>query len=125
MNRGSTLTPDESATDSEGRGLTKKEISPTTMNGVRTIRGATHPRAGWRGLIINITPAERWGRILLGGVGAIAGVVLLTSAASVLALVLEILLIAAGVDLIVTGALGHCPLYAMLGRLPTSIRRSP
>ncbi|MFI4971066.1 MAG: YgaP-like transmembrane domain [Hyphomicrobiales bacterium] len=84
----------------------------------------TPRRAGWRGLSINITPAERLGRIFLGGAGAVAGAVLLASAASALAVVLEVLLVAAGVDLVVTGALGHCPLYAKLGHVPASLRRS-
>jgi hypothetical protein len=39
-----------------------------------------------------------------------------------LAVVLELLLIAAELDLAVTGALGHCPLYAKLGYLPKSLR---
>ena len=34
-----------------------------------------------------------------------------------------VLLVLAGLDLVVTGALGHCPLYAELGRLPPSLRR--
>lgn len=72
---------------------------------------------------INITPAERAGRVVLGGLAAIAGVVLLTSAGSVLAVILEVLLIVAGLDLVVTGALGHCPLYRKLGYTPTSLRR--
>ena len=71
---------------------------------------------------VNITPAERAGRILLGGAAAVAGVILLASAGSVVAVILELLLIAAGVDLVVTGALGHCPLYQKLGHMPASLR---
>jgi hypothetical protein len=71
---------------------------------------------------INITPAERAGRILIGAAAVVAAFVLLTSAGSILALVLEVLLAAAGVDLVVTGALGHCPLYQQLGYKPSSIR---
>ena len=41
-----------------------------------------------------------------------------------LAVVLEALLVAAGLDLAVTGALGHCPLYAKLGYLPRPLRRT-
>ena len=41
-----------------------------------------------------------------------------------LAVVLEALLVAAGLDLAVTGALGHCPLYAKLGYLPKSLQRT-
>jgi len=47
-----------------------------------------------------------------------------TSATSVLAVVLEVLLVAAGLDLAITGALGHCPLYAKLGHVPASLRKS-
>ncbi|MGW1845416.1 YgaP family membrane protein [Streptomyces sp. NPDC001966] len=48
------------------------------------------------------------------------GLVLIAGAGSVLALVLELLLIVAGLDLLVTGALGHCPLYAKPGHVPKS-----
>jgi hypothetical protein len=72
---------------------------------------------------INITPVERGGRIVLGGALAIAGGLLLASAASALAIVLLVLLVLAGLDLVVTGALGHCPLYAKLGHVPASLRR--
>jgi hypothetical protein len=56
---------------------------------------------------VNITPAERAGRIVVGLAAVIAGIVL----------------VAAGLDLAVTGALGHCPLYAKLGYLPRSLRK--
>ncbi|WP_121255576.1 YgaP family membrane protein [Nocardioides ferulae] len=72
----------------------------------------------------NITPAERAARILIGGLGAVAGIVLLTGATSTLAVVLELLLVVAGLDLVVTGALGHCPLYAKLGHVPASLKGS-
>ena len=78
-----------------------------------------------RRLSINITPAERAGRILMGAVAIIAAVVLLTSAGSVFAVVLEVLLAVAGLDLVVTGALGHCPLYQKLGYVPRSIAGRP
>jgi hypothetical protein len=77
-------------------------------------------RPAWR--TVNITPAERLGRIGVGLAAIIAGIVLLASAGSALAVVLEALLVAAGLDLAVTGALGHCPLYARLGYLPRSLR---
>ena len=79
-------------------------------------------RPAWR--TVNITPAERAGRIAAGLAAIIAGVVLLASAGSALAVVLEVLLVAAGLDLAVTGALGHCPLYARLGYLPKSLRET-
>jgi hypothetical protein len=79
-------------------------------------------RPAWR--TVNITPAERAGRIAVGLAAIIAGIVLLASAGSALAVVLEALLVAAGLDLAVTGALGHCPLYQKLGYLPRSLRRT-
>ena len=79
-------------------------------------------RPAWR--TVNITLVERLGRIAVGLAAVVAGFVLLAEAGSALALVLEGLLVAAGLDLAVTGALGHCPLYAKLGYLPTSLRRT-
>ena len=76
-----------------------------------------------RRLSVNITPAERAGRVLIGGAGALAGVLLVTSAGSALAIVLEVLLMVAGLDLVITGAVGHCPLYQRLGYIPASLRR--
>jgi Protein of unknown function (DUF2892) len=73
---------------------------------------------------INITPSERAGRIALGAAAAVAGLVLLLSASGVLAVVLLALLVLAGLDLVVTGALGHCPLYTKLGHVPRSLRRA-
>ena len=72
---------------------------------------------------INITPNERVGRIAIGLLAIVAGALLLASAGTALAVVLEILLIAAGLDLAVTGALGHCPLFQRLGHVPVSLRR--
>jgi hypothetical protein len=74
---------------------------------------------------INITPIERFGRIVLGLFAIVPGAVILGSAGSGLAAVLAVLLIVAGLDLVVTGALGHCPLYLRLGHVPPSLRRSP
>jgi Inner membrane protein YgaP-like, transmembrane domain len=72
---------------------------------------------------INISPAERVGRIFVGLVAAVGGLVLLGSTSGVVLIVLEVLLIAAGLDLIATGAIGHCPLYRKLGYVPPSLRR--
>ena len=74
--------------------------------------------------VVNITPLERVGRIVVGGIGAVGGIVLLTSAAGAGIVVLELLLVLAGLDLVVTGALGHCPLYHRLGYTPASLRRA-
>lgn len=71
---------------------------------------------------VNITPIERIGRIVIGAVAAIGGLVLLGSAGGAGIVVLELLLVAAGLDLIVTGGLGHCPLYRKLGYTPPSLR---
>lgn len=71
---------------------------------------------------VNITPIERVGRILVGAVGVAGGAFLLAGAGSVLAVILEVLLVLTGLDLIVTGALGHCPLYQKLGYVPFSLR---
>ena len=74
----------------------------------------------WR--TVNISTSERAGRIVIGLAAVIAGLFLLASAGSAAAVTLEALLIAAGLDLLVTGAMGHCPLYQKLGRVPASLR---
>lgn len=71
---------------------------------------------------INITPAERIARVVVGTLAAIAGLVLLTGATSGIAVLLDGLLVLAGLDFVVTGALGHCPLYAKLGHMPASLK---
>ena len=73
---------------------------------------------------VNISPPERAARIGLGLAGVIGAVVLLLGSSGLATLLLAVLLGAAGLDLIVTGALGHCPLYARLGHMPASLRRS-
>ena len=73
-----------------------------------------------RRLSINITPAERLARVAVGLAGAIAGVGLLATASGAGHVILAVLLVLAGLDLIVTGALGHCPLYRLLGYRPRS-----
>ena len=70
---------------------------------------------------INITRLERGGRIVLGA-AAITGA-MLASVPGAFAVVLLALLVLAGLDLVVTGALGHCPLYARFGHVPRSLRR--
>ena len=86
------------------------------MTATRT--GARTPT--WR--TVNISPSERAGRILIGVAAILAGAVLLSSAGSVLAVVLKLLLVAAGLDMLITGALGHCPLYQKLSHVPKSLR---
>jgi hypothetical protein len=75
-----------------------------------------------RRLVVNITPLERIGRVVMGAIGALGGALLLVSGGGALAIVLESLLVVAGLDLVVTGALGHCPLYRKLGHVPPSLR---
>ena len=71
---------------------------------------------------INITPQERVGRVILGGTVAVLGLVLLVQAAGAVAVLLESLLVLAGLDLVVTGAIGFCPLYKKLGHVPQTLR---
>ena len=78
---------------------------------------------GRRRPTVNITPVERLGRIMLGLAAITVAAILLGSATSPIAVVLEVLLVLAGLDLAVTGALGHCPLYQKLGFVPRSLRR--
>ena len=73
---------------------------------------------------VNITPGERVARIVVGAAGTVIGLLLLASAGGAVAIALEVLLVLAGLDLVVTGALGHCPLYRRLGYVPRSLRRS-
>ncbi|MEO5876299.1 MAG: DUF2892 domain-containing protein [Streptosporangiaceae bacterium] len=75
----------------------------------------------WR--TVNITARERTGRIIIGLGAVLAGIILLSGAGSALMVVLTLLLTAVGLDLVVTGALGHCPLYQRLGHVPPSLRR--
>lgn len=81
------------------------------------------PTSRWHRPTVNISAPERAGRIVLGAAAVVVGAILLASTGSALAVVLEVLLVAAGLDLAVTGSLGHCPLYAKLGHIPASLRR--
>lgn len=83
------------------------------------------PRMSRRRFSVNITPAERIGRIVLGAAAIVAAIALLVDATSAVAIVLEILFAGVGLDLIITGTLGHCPLYQKLGFIPRSIRSRP
>ena len=69
-------------------------------------------------------PPGAGARIGLGLAGVIGAAALLLGSSGLVTLLLTVLLGAAGLDLMVTGALGHCPLYAKLGHVPTSLRRS-
>lgn len=63
---------------------------------------------------VNISPMEREGQTVIGLAAIVAGVVLLASAGSPFAMLLEGVLIAGGWDLAITGGLGLCPLYVRL-----------
>ena len=95
---------------------------PSTAPVHATVNGPAGQRE--RRLAVNITPVERAGRVAIGVAAAVVAVILLRSAGSALAVVLEVLLAVAGLDLVVTGVLGHCPLYSRLGHVPASLRRS-
>jgi len=90
------------------------------MQHVRSEPGGRVPER--RRLAVNISPVERVGRLVLGVAAIVVAVVLLTGAGSAVAVVFETLLALAGLDLVVTGALGHCPLYQRLGHIPRSLR---
>jgi hypothetical protein len=73
---------------------------------------------------VNISPVERVARVAVGAGGVLGGLAVLGSGGAALVVILAILLILAGLDLVVTGALGHCPLYSRLGHVPRSMRRA-
>jgi len=77
-------------------------------------------RPAWR--TVNISFVERIGRMVFGLAAILTGGVLLIGAGSALTVVLEVLLVLAGLDMLVTGASGHCPLYQRLGHIPRSLR---
>ena len=72
--------------------------------------------------VVNITPVERAGRMVIGLLAIVGGLVLVASAGGTLVVVLDLLLLLAGLDLLITGALGHCPLYHRIGHTPASLR---
>ena len=121
MRNAPTLTSN-STSDTQEVQQKMEQINNATISISRVQRGESSLRSGFRGMSINLTFAERLGRVFVGATGAVAGAMLLASATSALAIVLEVLLTASGIDLIVTGALGHCPLYSKLGHVPASLR---
>lgn len=102
----------------------KNPATPSTVESGEQGNRNGHRITRWHRPGVNITSAERVGRVAMGLAAIVAGTVLLASAGSALAVILEVLLIAAGADLVVTGALGHCPLYAKLDHLPKSLRKT-
>ena len=63
----------------------------------------------------NLGTPERVLRVLLGGALAVWALWLLLGSGTLLQLLLYVALIALGVDFVVTGARGKCPLYKWLG----------
>jgi hypothetical protein len=73
---------------------------------------------------VNLIPFERVARVAAGTAGAAGAVVWLALVPSVLVAVGAVLIAATGIDLVVTGARGYCPLYAWLARRAAR-RRAP
>jgi hypothetical protein len=65
---------------------------------------------------VNLTLIERLARVVVGAAGVVGAAVWLALVPSVLVAVGAVVLAAAGIDLVFTGARGHCPLYAWLAR---------
>ena len=63
----------------------------------------------------NLGMIERVLRVTLGGALAIWALVLLFGSTGLIWLLLDVALIALGVDFVVTGIRGYCPLYNRLG----------
>ena len=73
---------------------------------------------------VNITPVERVMRFGIGIGLVLTALWVISIGISVLSVVGALLLAGAGLDLGVTGAIGYCPLYAKLGYVPRSPRKS-
>lgn len=67
-------------------------------------------------MVTNITPAERIGRVALGLTILVAGAALLSGADAFGGRAIAVAVALFGLDMLVTGALGFCPLYFKLGR---------
>lgn len=64
----------------------------------------------------NVGTAERWLRIIGGGIAAIVGLVmLLPTPASIGVGAFSVALVLLGLDFVYTGITGYCPLYNRLG----------
>jgi drug/metabolite transporter (DMT)-like permease len=69
----------------------------------------------------NIGNVERVGRVVIGAAVAVLGVVVLAASPGFWGLAGALVAIAAGLDFVITGARGYCPLYARLGHVPRSL----
>lgn len=64
----------------------------------------------------NVGTVERWIRIIGGAIAAVGGIFLLFPApASLLLGLAGVVLVLLGLDFVVTGITGYCPLYHRLG----------
>jgi hypothetical protein len=64
----------------------------------------------------NVGPVERWIRVIGGSLAAIVGLILFMPVpASLLVGLAGIVLVLLGLDFVVTGITGYCPLYLRLG----------
>ena len=63
----------------------------------------------------NLGTLDRALRIAIGGSLALLGVALLFQGGGLIALLLDFALAAVGIDLLVSGIRGYCPLYKRLG----------
>ena len=72
---------------------------------------------------LNITAKERIARIAIGVLLITAALLLISGGLGMATGVAAILLVGAGLDLVITGVRGYCPLYARLGYIPRPLRR--
>ena len=73
---------------------------------------------------VNITPIERFVRVGMGIALVLTAVWVISTGISVVTVLGAVLLAGAGLDFGITGAIGYCPLYARLGYVPRSLRKS-
>ncbi len=72
----------------------------------------------------NISNPERVGRVVIGAAVVVLGIVVLAGGPTFWGIVGGLLAVAAGIDFVLTGARGYCPLYARLGHVPKSLGRA-
>ena len=73
----------------------------------------------------NLATWERWLRALLGSIVIVMGVVVFRSGDTLTYRAAAVAVAALGLDLLVTGAIGFCPLYWELGRRGLARRAAP
>lgn len=73
----------------------------------------------------NLATWERWPRVVLGSAVIVAGAAFLLGGDTFMYRAVALALAALGLDFVVTGAIGFCPLYYQLGRHGTPHRAEP